>query len=141
MSVATLYRLSDKFDVSAAFVYGTGDAVTLPVALYQSPHYAAGDLRGWVRPQDLFDDETSTAYGDRNGFRLPAYARLDLGATWFFRRDPRPHALALNVYNATNHKNPFLTTLERGYGEDGRRSLTGVTLLPILPTLSYQFSF
>ena len=141
LSVATLYRLSERFDVSAAFVYGTGDAVTLPAALYQGPNYAAGDLRGWVRPRDRFDEQAGTAYGARNGFRLPAYARLDLAATWFFRRGPRPHALALNVYNATNRKNPFLTTLENGYGEDGRRSLTGLTLFPVLPTLSYQFSF
>ncbi len=143
LSVATLYRLSDKFDVSAALVYGTGDAVTLPEALYQGPEYEYGNLTSWVRPESGNGGIGSqTAYGARNGFRLPAYARLDLGATWFFRRGPRPHALALNVYNATNRKNPFLTTLDTEYGPDGaRRRLTGVTLFPVLPTLSYQFSF
>ena len=145
LSIATLYRLSDKFDVSAAFVYGTGDAVTLPVAVYQGPQYQYGDLAGWVRPQPQGNDlGEQTAYGDRNGFRLPGYARLDLGATWFFRRGPRPHALALNVYNATNRKNPFLTTVEGDfYAPESapRRKLTGIALFPVLPTLSYQFSF
>ncbi|WP_420455300.1 carboxypeptidase regulatory-like domain-containing protein [Rubrivirga sp.] len=141
LSLTAQYRLSNKFDVSAAFVYGTGDAVTLPQALYQAPRYGWGDLAGWVRPQGGNDLTAQTDYGPRNGFRLPATARLDLGVSWHFRRGPRPHALHLNVYNATNRKNPFMTTLERGYGDDGRRQLTGLALFPVLPTLSYQFSF
>ncbi len=75
---------------------------------------------------------------------MPAYVRLDLGATWYFRRGPRPHALALNVYNATNQKNPFLTTFDNEYdAQTGQRRqrLVGVALFPVLPTLSYQFSF
>ena len=144
LSVAALYQLSSAFDVSAALVYGTGDAVTLPTALYQGPRYERGDLVDWVRPDSRGYRGTQTAYGDRNGFRLPAYARLDLSATWFFRRGPRPHALALNVYNVTNRKNPFLTTLESDrYASEAepRRQLTGLALFPVLPTLSYQFSF
>ena len=140
LSLTARYQLSDRFDVSAAYVYGTGDAVTLPEALYQVPAYTR-DFAGWIRPSDAFDTADGTAYGPRNGFRLPAYARLDLGASWYFRRGPRPHALHLSVYNATNRKNPFLTSLEQGYGDDGRRGLQGVTLFPVLPTLSYQFSF
>ena len=134
VSVSALYQLSPKFDVSAVAVYGTGDAVTLPQAVYQDP------LAG-----TLFDAGSyyggHQAYGPRNGFRLPAYARLDLSATWYFRRGPRPHALSLNVYNATNRKNPFLTQLQSDRSGSGRRQLSGVVLFPILPTISYQFSF
>ena len=135
LSATARYGLSRAFDVSAALTYGTGDAVTLPEAVYDDPLretlFNAGTYYGGHR-----------AYGPRNGFRLPAYARLDLSATWFFRRGPRPHALSLNVYNATNRKNPFLTTLGTEYGDDGpRQRLTGVALFPVLPTLSYQFSF
>ncbi|MGB3545060.1 TonB-dependent receptor domain-containing protein, partial [Rubrivirga sp.] len=141
VSLTARYRLSDRFDISGGFVYGTGDAVTLPEATYQAPAYGYGDLAGWVRPFDDFDVTDQTAYGDRNGFRLPAYARLDLGASWHFRRGPRPRALHLNVYNATNRKNPFMTSLEQGNGFGSRRQLTGLALFPVLPTLSYQFSF
>ncbi len=141
LSLTTRYRLSGAFDVSAAVVYGTGDAVTLPEALYQAPAYGRGDLTAWIHPEDSFDLDTRTAYGPRNGFRLPAYARLDLGATWYFRRGPRPHALSFDVYNATNRKNPFLTTLTTGFRDPGTRQLKGVALFPVLPTVSYQFSF
>ncbi|MEM0963158.1 MAG: TonB-dependent receptor, partial [Bacteroidota bacterium] len=138
VSLTTRYRLSRRFDVSAAFTYGTGDAVTLPEAIYENP------LRS-----TLFDAGSyfggQQAYGPRNGFRLPAYARLDLGASLYWRRGPRPHALHLNVYNATNRKNPFFTSLDWNEGLDpstaGSRVLSGVALFPVLPTLSYQFSF
>ena len=133
VSLAARYQLSRRFDVSAVFVYGTGDAVTLPEAVYEDP------LRGSLFRAGTYYNGHQ-AYGPRNGFRLPAYARLDLGATWYFRRGPRPHALSLDVYNATNRKNPFLTTLGQG-GDDGRRRLTGLALFPVLPTLTYQFSF
>ena len=87
---------------------------------------------------------SESVYGPRNGFRLPATFRADIGATLYFRRGPRPHALALNVYNATDRKNPFVTAVRETYDRDtGTRSrrLVGIALFPVLPTLSYQFSF
>ena len=142
VSAVALYEISRAFDVSAAWTYGSGDAVTLPAATYTRPSYEFGDIQDWIDAGSGFNE--ATAYGDRNGFRLPAYHRLDLGATWFFRRGPRPHALALNVYNAYNQKNPFLTLLDDEYDDQTGRSetkLKGVTIFPILPTLSYQFAF
>ncbi|WP_420456146.1 TonB-dependent receptor [Rubrivirga sp.] len=141
VSAVALYQLSRAFDVSAAFVYGTGDAVTLPVAAYEGTRFGFASVDDWVDGRST--DETAV-YGPRNGFRLPAYVRLDLGATWYFRRGPRPHALSLNVYNATNQKNPFLTTFDSEYDfetRQRRQKLVGVALFPVLPTLSYQFSF
>ena len=143
VSAVAVYQISRPFDVSAAFVYGTGDAVTLPVAEYQgTPYY--GSPEDWLSANGSFFSQQVTEYGARNSFRLPAYVRLDLAATWYFRRGPRPHALSLNVYNATNQKNPFLTQLNDEYDfQTGTRTrqLRGIALFPILPTLSYQFSF
>ena len=134
-------RLSGRLDVSAAAIYGTGDAVTLPTSTYDLTAFTYPDPDYWAfsEPNAL----TTTAYGPRNRYRLPAYVRLDLGATFFFRRGDRPHALALNVYNATNRKNPFLTTYETQPNAEGvaRQQLVGVALFPILPSLSYQVGF
>ena len=141
VSAVALYQISNPFDVSAAFVYGTGDAVTLPIAEYDGTSYGYGSPEDWLSDNNF--SRTTTVYGPRNGFRLPAYVRLDLAATWYFRRGPRPHAISLNVYNATNQKNPFLTVFDNETGNDGveRRGLQGIALFPVLPTLSYQFSF
>ena len=152
LSAVALYQLSRRVDVSAAFVFGTGDAVTLARATYRRPRYEFGDPEEWLRTApDLYgygsNEREANAYGQRNGFRLPAYHRLDVGATLYFRRGPRPHALALNIYNAYNRKNPFVTTLDNdvpyvpGAEVQQRARLRGVAIFPILPTLSYQFSF
>ena len=48
------------------------------------------------------------------------------------------------MYNATNQKNPFLTTFDNERDPEtgqSRQKLVGVALFPVLPTLSYQFSF
>ncbi len=127
-----------RFDVSAVAVYATGDAITLPSAEYDAPRYAPA-FGAWLGNARSADD--ATAYDARNGYRLPASARLDLGATFYLRRGDHPHAIALHVYNATNRKNPFLTTLETRADASGevRRQLVGVAVAPLLPTLTYRF--
>lgn len=142
-SAAAVYRLSRRFDVSAAVTFGTGDAVTLPVALVEGStvnEYNDGIPLGPLYPQPAAEP----VYGTRNGFRLPATFRADVSATLFFRRGPRPHALALNIYNVTNRHNAFATVLRNDVDRDAgepRLRLTGIALLPIVPTFSYQFSF
>ena len=142
LAAVALVRLSRRLDVSAAFTYGTGDAVTLPTATYDAAEIDYGSVDYWVSADA--QSRTATAYGPRNRYRLPAAVRLDVGATLFFRRGERPHALALSVYNATNRKNPFLTTYETQTDAatgTNRQQLIGVVLFPILPSLSYQFGF
>ena len=142
LSAVALLRVSRRFDVSAAVVYGTGDAISLPTATYDATALDIASVDYWVGSEA--GSRTVTAYGPRNRYRLPATARMDLGATLFFRRGARPHALALNVYNATNRKTPFVTTYDTRVNPatgTGRQQLVGVALFPVLPTLSYQFAF
>ncbi|HEX9951583.1 MAG TPA: TonB-dependent receptor [Rubricoccaceae bacterium] len=150
VSAVGLWTLSRRFDLSAAWSFGTGDAVTLPRAEFEAAQLTYSNISAWANFAGLYGyaSGTGTAYSTRNGFRLPPTHRLDLGATFYFRRGARPHALALNVYNAYNRKNTFLTQLatETTYDpETGRattqRGLRGLALFPVLPTLSYQFAF
>ena len=144
LAVAVRHRLSRRFDVSAAAFYQTGQAVTLPVAEY-FPAQPAIDLTN-----ELFSVSTgglshiARVYGPRNGYRLPAHARLDASIDLYFRRGPRPHALSLHVYNVTNRANAFYATVESRFDpetDESRQVLVGKSVLPVLPTLSYQFSF
>ena len=141
LSAVALARVSRRLDVSAALAWGSGDAVTLPGALHDGTYLGDGNVESWVRTSEAAIEETT--FGPRNGHRLPAVARLDLGATFFLRRGPRPHAVALHVYNATNRKAPFVTRFEsRPDPATGgtRKQLVGIALFPVLPTLSYQVS-
>ena len=153
ISASAVYTANKRFDLSASWTFGTGDAVTLPRAEFESPRFNSGNVSDWVQAMATggFSNgsQTATAFSSRNGFRLPAYHRLDLGATLYFRRGTRPHALALNVYNAYNRKNTFITLLQDQRGDynpntgtqERTRQLTGIAIFPVLPTLSYQFAF
>ena len=141
LSAVVLVRTGRRLDLSAALSAASGDAVTLPAAVHDGTYVGSGHVEYWTRTAVAATEEV--AFGPRNGHRLPATSRLDLGATFFFQRGPRPHALALHVYNATNRKAPFVTRFEsRPDPATGatRRQLVGIALFPVLPTLSYQIA-
>ena len=128
INVVLSHRLSDRLDLSATAVYNTGSAVTLPSAEFASVREPFGRVGGGTN-----------YYDERNGFRMPAYHRLDLGARYYFSRAPNEHVLAVSVYNAYNHKNPFFLDLTTN--DAGERELTGYTIFPVLPSIAYRFSF
>ncbi len=72
LSVAFSYQLNDHIDFGVTWVYGTGNAVTLPVSTYQSYGSTIADnFLGNTAGIDHFQA--------RNDYRMPAYHRLDLG--------------------------------------------------------------
>lgn len=127
VSVVLTHQLSPRFDLGAAWVYGTGTAATLAESRFYAPSAA---IRQTYQYQI-----NAVRFSDVNGFRMPAYHRLDVSASWFIRKGPKPRILTLSVYNAYNRKNVFYATW------DGSGSLKGYALLPIIPSLSYRFSF
>ena len=142
LGLAARHRLSDRFDVSAAFIYQTGQSITLPEVTYFTPNPSA-DLTSELVGGSSSGEQTF-AYGPRNGFQLPPTHRLDLALDWYFRRGPRPHALSFEVFNVYNRSNPYYVDVETRIDEatgEQRKVLTGRSLLPILPSVSYQFSF
>ena len=143
-------RLSRRFDASASWVYGTGNALTLATVRYptaRDPAAVYGGFNGAF--YGFYDDGEVEHFGERNAFRMPAYHRLDLGLSYYFSRRPNEHTLALSVYNAYNRKNPFFLDFEAD--EDGfdpdtgevryTRRLIGYALFPVIPSLTYRFQF
>ena len=62
LSIVGMYTLNKKWKLSGAFVYGTGNAATLPQRFY------------------IVDGVLTQEYSRINQYRLPAYHRLDLSA-------------------------------------------------------------
>ncbi|WP_199120786.1 TonB-dependent receptor [Pedobacter sp. ASV28] len=88
-----MYKLSQKWTVSANWVYATGNAVTYPRGKYT------------MLGQSYF------YFSDRNADRMPAYHRLDLGATRLLKQTKRfSSELNFSLYNAYGRKNPFRIT-------------------------------
>jgi hypothetical protein len=71
ISIVGMYDVSKRWNVSAVFVYQTGNAVTFPNGKYE----VAG--------------QTTWFYTERNGYRIAAYHRLDLGATYKLKERKR----------------------------------------------------
>lgn len=132
-SIFVQHTITKHISFAATWVYGTGNAITLPQSSYASLYQNYSGM--WGNGHSTVED-----FGDRNSFRMASYHRLDLGLhlnkeinekltrTWVF-----------SVYNAYNRQNPFF--IYNGINSSGNRSLRQVSLFPILPSISYQLQF
>ena len=129
LAVAAAYDLTRRWRLSADFVFRSGSAFTLPTGrLYATQ---GGDLYA-----GLFYD-----YERLNNFRLRPYHRLDVAATYRIpTRRFEEAALVLGVYNLYSRLNPYYVFLDVDLNT-GRPLGKQVSLLPILPSISFNFRF
>lgn len=130
--IAGVYRINDKVDFSLSWTYNSGFAITTPVGRYLSP--APGDPY-----REIF------IYGDRNNTRTRDNHRLDIAFNFekhvysSGRRPAYTRLWSVGLFNAYNRRNAFYVNLT--YDKNGERVLSQISLLPILPTISYKISF
>lgn len=118
--VAGVYKITERIEFSAEWLYGTGNAITLPIAVYEGP------------------DGPVTVYGERNGFRMPAYHRGDVSIKFSKQMKRHERAWVIGVYNVYNRKNPFFIYKDTfAY----QTKFKQISLFPIIPSISYQFKF
>jgi hypothetical protein len=139
LDITCNYKFSDRFDMSATFLFETGNCGTI-----YTQYYNSGNMI-----DDGSNNSSSTLgyYDNRNNFRLNPTHRLDLGFNWHRQiNDRMSRTLNLSIYNAYNNRNPFMVYVySQGeyiggeYHEE--RKLRQLTIFPILPTLSYSLSF
>ncbi len=132
IGLAVMHQWKERVEVSFAWVFGTGNTITLPTAIYD-------------RQGDTFDFNTDSqlySYGERNGHRMRAYHRLDASIT--FRKPTRwgERAWVFGVYNAYSRRNPFYLYYTEFYSNfDEAGQFRQVSLFPIIPSVSYRFNF
>lgn len=137
IGAAATYQISDGWELGATWMYGTGQAYTMPTSLYDFENPVA-EPGGWVRPN----------YSLRNAYRLPPFHKLDINIirkfTWF----GLPFEFSLSVYNVYNRRNPFSQQLDLTYQYDPASGLylanprvKQITLFPIIPTIGLSFTF
>ena len=131
------HQMSRSLSLSVTWVYGTGQAATLPVAHYYDREEVTGHERFRV-PGPYFLPPETVVYGDRNGYRMSAFHHLDLSLN--LGRTGGRHGFGLGVYNAYNRKNPFFIYFDRRGDETAFRAKQ-VSLFPILPWMNYRFKF
>jgi hypothetical protein len=97
----------------------------------------------------FFAGNLMVEYSERNAFRLPPYHRLDLSLNWTFVKTKKfESSFNLSVYNVYNRQNPFFVFFEtksnvsQDFSQfDMQSKAYQMSLFPILPTISWNFSF
>ncbi|MCC6413299.1 MAG: carboxypeptidase-like regulatory domain-containing protein [Saprospiraceae bacterium] len=120
-------RINGWLTADAAWSFATGNPITLAGVKYE--HLSPGSEAS----RDVY------VYTDVNGYRLPAYHRLDLGLNATYNVGKPVHAVQLGVYNLYNRANPFFLFVDAGSGVRGKA--IQYTLLPILPVFRYEIKF
>jgi hypothetical protein len=133
LAIAVMHQWKDRVDVSFSWVYGSGNAITLP-----TDRYAGTQLRF---SNFGFGGGTLFNYGKRNSFRMRAFHRLD--ASISFNKNTRwgERSWVLGVYNAYSRRNPFYLYLDESFDPNEPNRFRQVSLFPIIPSISYRFKF
>ena len=133
ISVVALHQLKPRLHLTGTWVYGTGNAFSVPVArlIVQG---LPGDDPGFV-----------PVYSERNSYRQAAYHRMDLGLVYKLRPKRGESDLTFSVYNAYNRRNPYFVYFEQLENE-AEGITTGfrarqVSLFPVIPAITYNFKF
>lgn len=126
MSVVGTYELSKNWKVSGVFVYGTGNATSLPERFY---------FVGGVLTQE---------YSRINAYRMKPYHRMDLSFTY----TPTPKKVrkytsnwVFSLYNAYSRLNPYFIYFDQeGQASNGDLRVTArqVSLFPVIPAVTWN---
>lgn len=131
ISLVVVHEFNKKVDCGLTWVYGSGQATTLPKATFQGLAYDPTQPMGYPRSVDY--------YGERNSYRLHAYHRLDLSVNLNKDRKKFSRTWSFSVYNAYSRRNPYFVYFD--YKPSGERILKQVSLFPIVPSVAYRFKF
>ncbi|WKN43987.1 TonB-dependent receptor [Tunicatimonas pelagia] len=133
ISVTTSYQWTSKLTASANWVFGTGQAITLPVSSYDPIELADFYFRDVVSEGDVEEIR------GRNGFRMQPYHRLDVNIQHSKEKKWGERVWTIGIYNAYNRRNPFF--IDRDTLPNRRKQFVQYTLFPILPAISYKLRF
>ncbi|HEX5024046.1 MAG TPA: TonB-dependent receptor, partial [Agriterribacter sp.] len=129
LSVVAMYELSKKWKFSAVFVFGTGNATTLPERFF------------------IMEGVLTQEYSSINQYRMDAYHRVDLAAT-YTPQHKKPKRLqgswVFSIYNVYSRANPYFIYFDQtGSPYDGTLQIQAkqVSLFPIVPSVTWNFKF
>jgi hypothetical protein len=128
ISIVASYEMSKKWTFSSVFVYGSGNAITLPTNYY------------------FVDDQLVAQYSKLNAYRIFPYHRLDISAVYTPQhRKPRrwQGSWAFSIYNVYSRQNPYFLYVDTRRNDKGEYDVKvkQVSIFPILPSITYNFSF
>lgn len=129
ISLVANFEQNRKWKFGVVFVYGTGNAITLPERFY------------------FINGVLTQEYSRLNQYRMKAYHRLDLSATY----TPVPKKQrkisgywVFSIYNVYSRLNPYFIYFDQdGSAVNGDLKVEArqVSLFPIIPAVTWNFKF
>ena len=124
IAVVTMYHLNNKWTLSANWIFYTGDAISFPGGKYS------------------IANQTYFYYTERNGYRMPNYHRLDLGAVRVLKkRKNYSSELTFSLYNAYGRENAYTITFRENKNDPSKTEAVRTALFKYIPSVSYNFKF
>ncbi len=124
LSVVGIYKPGRRWSFSSVFVYNTGNAVTYPSGKYQ------------------INGRTAFYYTEKNGYRTPAYHRMDLSATLEAKPGKKlQSSWSFGIYNVYNRQNAFSVDFKDDPDDATRTQVIRTTLFGIIPSVTWNFKF
>ena len=123
LAVVGMYKLSPAWDLAATWRYNTGQALTAPSAKYD------------------IDGTTFYYYHERNGYRAPAYHRLDLSATYTKKAKGYTRIWSFGIYNAYCRYNPYTIRFKNDDKKLTGTKVEQTSLFGIVPSVSFTVKY
>lgn len=124
LSLVGIYKAGPRWTFSSVFVYNTGNAVTYPSGKYQ------------------VNGRTAFYYKEKNGYRTPAYHRLDIAATLEGKPGKKlQSSWSFGIYNLYNRQNAFSIDFKDDPDDATRTQVVRTTLFGIIPSVTWNFKF
>lgn len=127
LNIVATYDYGKRWTFGATFIFASGQAITLPERRY------------------FIEGALYFQYGDRNSYRMQPYNRLDLSLTYRGKETKKfKSSWTLAVYNVYNRKNPYMYFTDAYINTENlnmKLSAKKLYLFPILPSLTWNFSF
>lgn len=124
LSIVLMYDLPRHWDISALWMFNTGQAYSAPSAKY------------------TIGGETFYYYSERNGYRMNDYHRLDISVS---HRKRTKHFVervwSFGFYNIYARYNPYMITFEDDKNSPTGTKATQVSLFTIVPSVSFSIKF
>ena len=123
ISLVGIYQLSAAWELSGTWRYNTGQALTAPSAKYE------------------VDGTTCYYFAERNGYRAPAYHRLDISATHTRKLRRATRVWSFGLFNAYRHYNPYVIRFENDDEKPTGTKAVQTSLFGIIPSVSFTLKY
>ena len=140
ISATIRWHWKKSVEISAIWVYGTGQAVWIPVGQFYGLNHQPLEARRFP-VSEAIPSRTLRVYGERNSFRLRPYHRLDLAM--HLKKSIRwgERTLSFGTYNTYSRQNPFILETVQPDPSENYLAFKQISVFPIIPFVTYRIEF